>query len=106
MSTKFQNRLRALQHEQAKLFGRTNLKEPLGNGIYERYQYPILTAGHTPLLWRYDLDENTNPLLLERIGINAVFNAGALKKEDKYYLMARVEGDDRKSFFAIAESTN
>lgn len=77
-----------------------------GNGIFERYKNPILTAKHTPLFWRYDWDETTNPNLIERFGINAVFNAGAIKWKDKYLMVVRVEGADRKSFFAIAESPN
>ena len=77
-----------------------------GNGIYERYKYPILTNEHTPLEWRYDLNPATNPYFLERIGINATMNAGAIKWNGKYLLMVRVEGNDRKSFFAIAESPN
>jgi len=83
--------------------------EPLneiGNGIYTRYKYPVLTAAHTPLEWRFDFNPDTNPLFLERIAINATFNAGAMKWKDKYILAARVEGADRKSFFAIAESPN
>jgi 4-O-beta-D-mannosyl-D-glucose phosphorylase len=77
-----------------------------GNGIFERYRYPVLTAVHTPLAWRYDLNPVTNPYLLERMGINAVFNPGAIKLDGKYLLIARVEGVDRKSFFAVAESPN
>ncbi|WP_027395935.1 glycoside hydrolase family 130 protein [Aquimarina latercula] len=76
------------------------------NGVFERYEKPIITAAHTPLHWRYDLNENTNPMGLERIGVNATFNAGAIKWGDKYILCVRVEGFDRKSFFAIAESPN
>ncbi len=86
-----------------------NLKNgPLAdtNGVYQRFKNPVLTAAHTPYFWRYDLNPETNPFLLERIGINAVFNAGAIKFQGKYILMARVEGADRKSFFAIAESPN
>ncbi len=80
--------------------------EPLkeGNGIYTRYQYPILTGEHTPIFWRYDLREETNPYLMERIGMNATMNSGAIKWNGKYLLVVRVEGADRKSFFAIAES--
>jgi len=77
-----------------------------GNGIFLRYRNPILTAAHTPLFWRYDLDQSSNPFLMERFGINGVFNAGAIKWKDRYALMVRVEGCDRKSFFAIAESPN
>jgi 4-O-beta-D-mannosyl-D-glucose phosphorylase len=76
------------------------------NGIYYRYRFPVLTAEHTPLFWRYDLNESSNPHLLERFGINSVFNAGAIKLRKKYLLVARVEGNDRKSFFAVAESDN
>ena len=76
------------------------------NGIYYRYKNPILTAAHIPVFWRYDLNPATNPFLMERIGINAAFNAGSMKWNGKYLLVARVEGNDRKSFFAIAESPN
>tara|TARA_R110002020_G_scaffold43612_5_gene126536 strand:+ start:539 stop:1729 length:1191 start_codon:yes stop_codon:yes gene_type:complete len=76
------------------------------NGVYQRYEHPVLTAEHAPVHWKYDLNAETNPLGLERIGINATFNAGAMKFEGKYVLAVRVEGNDRKSFFAIAESPN
>lgn len=79
---------------------------PLPNGIYTKYQYPILTAEHTPLEWRYDFNEEDNPHLMQRIMMNAVFNAGAILFEGKYTLIARVEGADRKSFFAVAQSDN
>lgn len=100
----FSQRLNDLQREQSALL--TLVNEPIlpGNGIFERYRYPILTAAHTPLHWRYDLNPGRNPYLMERFGINATFNAGAIKWQDKYLLMVRVEGADRKSFFAIAES--
>jgi 4-O-beta-D-mannosyl-D-glucose phosphorylase len=75
------------------------------NGVYRRYRYPVLTALHTPLFWRYDLDRATNPFLMERLGINAAFNVGAMEWRGKIVLMARVEGADRKSFFAVAESS-
>ncbi|MDR2556399.1 MAG: glycosidase [Bacteroidales bacterium] len=91
-----------VRHE--KLITRTNEKEEENNGIYARYKYPVLTAAHTPIIWRYDLDEKSNPFLMERIGINGVFNAGAIKWNGKYLILARVEGNDRKSFFAVAES--
>lgn len=77
-----------------------------GNGIFTRYKNPVLTADHTPVIWRYDLDENTNPYLMERIMMNAAFNSGAIKWNGKYILIVRVEGADRKSFFAVAESPN
>ena len=103
----FNNRLTQLKQEHTDLINRPNeAVTTAGNGIYSRYQYPVLTAAHVPLHWRYDLHAASNPLLLERFGINAVFNAGAIKWHDKYLLMARVEGTDRKSFFAIAESPN
>jgi 4-O-beta-D-mannosyl-D-glucose phosphorylase len=106
MNTEFQKRLQALKKVHDELVQRRNQKEKLGNGVYERYQNPVLTAAHTPLFWRYDLNAKTNPYLMERFGINATFNSGAIKLNEKYYLVARVEGADRKSFFAIAESEN
>ena len=77
-----------------------------GNGIYERWENPILTAAHAPLEWRYDLNRERNPFLMERIGVNATLNSGAIKWNGKYVLVVRVEGNDRKSFFAVAESPN
>ncbi len=77
-----------------------------GNGIFERYEYPVLTNEHAPLEWRYDLNPETNPWLMERIGVNATMNSGAIKWNGKYLMVVRVEGNDRKSFFAIAESPN
>lgn len=88
------------------LLTRANVKTNSNNGIYQRYAYPVLTAEHTPLTWRYDFNEQDNPDLLERIGMNGTFNAGAIKWNDKYLMVVRVEGNDRKSFFAIAESPN
>ena len=92
--------------EHEALIQRSN--EPLkeSNGWFRRYRYPVLTAGHTPLFWRYDLDPATNPLFMERLGINAAFNVGAMEWNGNVVLMARVEGVDRKSFFAVAESSN
>jgi len=106
MKFHFSERLTQLNQQYHGLVSRPN--EPIipGNGIFLRYQHPVLTAAHTPLFWRYDLDVKTNPFLMERFGINGVFNAGAIKWKDRYILMARVEGWDRKSFFAIAESPN
>ena len=86
------------------LVSRKNEKTEFYNGIYDRYKYPVLTREHAPLIWRYDLDPETNPYFMERLGINAVLNSGAIKLNGKYYLVARVEGNDRKSFFAVAES--
>ena len=106
MNKTFRKRLEKLEYAQQQRLERSNEMEKDGNGIYDRYKNPVLTAADVPLSWRYDLDPETNPFLLERFGINAVFNAGALKWEGKYLMMARVEGNDRKSFFAIAESPN
>ena len=103
---RYDNRLHILTKEYDELISRENEKILPGNGVFERYKYPILTADHPPLEWRYDLNPETNPHLMERFGINAVFNAGAIKFNGKYLVMARVEGHDRKSFFAIAESPN
>ena len=101
---RYDNRLHILTKEYDELISRENEKILPGNGVFERYKYPILTADHPPLEWRYDFNPETNPYLMERFGINAVFNAGAIKFNGKYLVMARVEGHDRKSFFAIAES--
>jgi len=88
------------------LLSKKNEKSINGNGIFDRYTNPILTADHTPLTWRYDFNSETNPFMMERIGINATLNAGAIKWKGKYILVVRVEGNDRKSFFAVAESFN
>ncbi len=106
MSSVFEMRLQGLKKEYHLLVTKKNKAEVLGNGIFERYECPILTAEHAPLSWRYDLNPATNPYLMERIGINAVLNAGAIKLNGKYFIIARVEGSDRKSFFAVAESNN
>lgn len=102
----FYERLAALEKEQELLLIRKNEITGLGNGIFDRYRDPVLTAAHSPLHWRYDLNPDTNPYLMERFGINAVLNAGAIKLNDKYLVVARVEATDRKSFFAVAESPN
>ncbi|MBC7628206.1 glycosidase [Ferruginibacter sp.] len=106
MHQQFKNRLQQLKQTQNSLLTTKNKKVLNGNGVFDRYENTILTASHTPLNWRYDLNEATNPYLMERFGINAVFNAGAIKWNDKYLVVARVEGADRKSFFAVAESVN
>ena len=107
MSAKdFELRLRRLQAEHDALLARENVPVPETNGIAQRYQNPVLTAAHAPIFWRYDLNFKTNPYLLERMGINATFNCGAMEFEGKFVLAVRVEGADRKSFFAIAESEN
>lgn len=106
-STTFQDRKVALENEHKILIEKKNTpQDTAGNGIYERYKNPVVTAAHVPLNWRFDLNEKTNPFLQERIGMNAAFNAGAIKWNGKYLLAVRVEGIDRKSFFAIAESPN
>lgn len=106
MNTVFEKRLKELQGEHLGLVKRTNEPEGSGNGVFQRYRHPVLTAAHVPLEWRYDLDRKRNPYLMERFGINATFNAGAIKRNGKYLLIARVEGSNRKSFFAVAESPN
>ena len=102
----FEYRLELLTNQQEELL--VNMNEPagLGNTLVQRYVNPVVTAAHTPIFWRYDLNYDTNPHLLERLPINSVFNCGAMEFEDKFILAARVEGADRKSFFAIAESYN
>ena len=103
---RYNNRLHILKKEHESLISRKNKMIFSENGIFERYRYPILTAAHTPLEWRYDLNPETNPYLMERIGVNATMNSGAIKWNGKYLIIVRVEGNDRKSFFAIAESPN
>jgi len=104
--TRFQQRLDQLAQAHRELLNRPNRPEPLGNGIYTRWQYPVVTAAHTPLTWRYDLNPRANPFLMERLGINCAFNPGAIEFDHKICLVVRVEGNDRKSFFAVAESEN
>ena len=102
----FSQRLQEIRVHHKQLLNRRNEPLPWGNGIYEKYKYPILTAEHTPLEWRYDLSPEDNPYLMQRIMMNAVLNAGAIKLNGRYLLVCRVEGADRKSFFAVAESPN
>jgi|KBSMisStaDraftv2_1062788.scaffolds.fasta_scaffold01273_7 4-O-beta-D-mannosyl-D-glucose phosphorylase len=102
----FKKKTQALFSQHEKLLKRRNTKVANGNGIYDRYRHPVLTAGHTPLIWRYDFDIKTNPYLQERIGINSVSNAGAMEHQGKILVIGRVEGLDRKSFLAVAESSN
>ena len=85
---------------------RKNEKTEFYNGIYDRYKYPVLTRDHIPPFWKFDMNPETNPYFMERLGVNAVFNSGAIELDGKFYLVARVEGNDRKSFFAVAESDN
>ena len=101
----FTDKLAELRREHEALLARSNRPLP-GNGVCERYEHPVLTAAHAPIEWRYDLNEQDNPYLMERFGIHAVFNSGAIKWDGKYVLVARVEAADRKSFFAVAESPN
>jgi len=102
----FDKKVKALFEQHKKLIERKNEKAEETNGVFERFKYPILTARHTPVFWRYDLSYETNPNLMERIGINCVFNPGAIELDGRICLVARVEGADRKSFFAVAESLN
>ncbi len=100
----FQKKLQRLVADYEALISRPNRSAEGGNGVFDRYKYPVLTAEHTPVFWRYDLNHQTNPHLMERLGINCVFNPGAIELDGKVLMAARVEGLDRKSFFAIAES--
>jgi 4-O-beta-D-mannosyl-D-glucose phosphorylase len=103
----FDQNLPTLREQHEKLVGLRNDVDHLWyNGIFDRYRHPVLTAAHVPLNWRFDLDPATNPFLLERLGINAVFNPGAIELDGKILLVCRVEGYDRKSFFAVAESAS
>ena len=106
MSKEFENRVKALRARHEEFLARPNVKKEWGNGIYDKYEYPVVTAEHTPLEWRYDFCEKDNPYLMQRIMMNATFNSGAIKWNGKYLLVVRVEGADRKSFFAVAESPN
>lgn len=98
MSSLFQERKQQLTERYEALIARKNEKLPYGNGIYDRYAHPLLTAEYAPLIWRYDFNPDTNPYFAERIGVNGVFNPGAIALNGKFYLVARVEGNDRKSF--------
>ena len=101
----YKERVKQLLTEYEALIEQPNEKTTNSNGIVQRFQYPVLTAAHTPVFWRYDLDPVTNPLLCERMGINSTFNVGAIELDGLIYLLARVEATDRKSFFAVAESS-
>ncbi|MRT92049.1 glycosidase [Ancylomarina sp. 16SWW S1-10-2] len=104
--TIFNTRLKEIKAKYVELISKRNKSLFCDNGVYNRYEFPVLTRNHIPLHWRFDLNEDVNPYLMERIGFNATFNAGAIKLNDKYVLVVRVEGNDRKSFFAVAESRN
>lgn len=106
-ATKFSTRLEKLMAEHKALIERRNVIDPTWtHGLFDRYLYPVLTAAHTPLHWRYDLNPATNPYLMERIGVNGAYNAGAIEVDGRILLVCRVEGYDRKSFFAVAESAS
>ena len=102
----FKDKVEKLLKTHESLLSKKNIPTTNSNGIFQRYENPILTNAHAPIIWRYDLNEKTNPFLMERIGINATFNSGAMKWNNRYLLVVRVEGNDRKSFFAVAESPN
>jgi len=104
MTSVFQTRLKAITERYEHTISRANSPLFSHNGIFERFEHPILTADHVPIDWRFDLNPATNPYLLERLGINGVFNPGAIELDNRFYLVARVEGIDRKSFFAVAAS--
>jgi len=105
-TNEFQIRLDELTRAHQQLIQRPNEPLPEASGWFQRYRYPVLTGAHAPLTWRYDFDPAANPFLLERQAVNAAFNVGAMEWNGKIVLMARVEGADRKSFFAVAESAN
>ncbi|MCL2717446.1 MAG: glycosidase [Lachnospiraceae bacterium] len=102
----FHEKYQVLQSKLETLLAQKNEKSDFYNGIFDRYRYPVLTRNHIPLTWKYDLNPKTNPYFMERLGINAVFNSGAILLDGKYLLVARIEGNDRKSFFGVAESDN
>ncbi len=102
----YDERLKGLMGNYRTTITRKNEAAEKDNGIYKRYRYPVLTAEHIPVFWKYDLNKSANPFLMERLGVNCVFNPGAIELNRKIYLVARVEGYDRKSFFAVAESEN
>lgn len=104
MSSIYEQRKAQLEAHYQEVISKKNSPEALGNGIYKRFQNPVITAEHAPLHWCYDFNPDTNPFLMERFGINAAFNAGAMKFDGKYVMVVRVEGNDRKSFFAVARS--
>ena len=106
MSNVFNENYAKVMKKYEDTINRKNVRSDFYNGIYDRYEYPVLTRDHIPPFWKYDMNPETNPYFMERLGVNAVFNAGAIELNGKFYLVARVEGNDRKSFFAVAESDN
>ena len=106
MDVAFNERLQRLYNDHHVFTSRKNEPVSRGNGLFSRWRFPVVTAEHIPISWRYDLNAQSNPYLMERAGVNATFNAGAILWQGKYLVMVRVEGNDRKSFFAVAESPN
>lgn len=102
----FQKKCEEIMQRYEAVVTRKNEKTDFYNGIYDRYKYPVLTRDHIPPFWKFDMNPETNPYFMERLGVNCVFNSGAIELNGKFYLVARVEGNDRKSFFAVAESDN
>ena len=102
----FEKKMKAMSGSYEQLIARRNMPDVHPSGWYTRYKHPVLTAAHIPPEWRFDFNRDRNPYFLERFGFNAVFNAGAIQLNGKYMMIARVEGNDRKSFFAVAESDN
>lgn len=102
----FEEKVKIQTDKYESLIAMKNEKSDFYNGIFDRYKNPVLTRNHVPLFWKYDMNPATNPFFMERLGVNAVMNSGALYIDGKFYLVARVEGADRKSFFAVAESTS
>ena len=106
-SMTFQEKYKMVFDRYETLVNRKNEIDPdFYNGVYDKYRYPVLTRNHIPPVWEYDLNPETNPYFMKRLGINAVLNSGAIELDGKFYLVARIEGDDRKSFFGVAESDN
>lgn len=101
---KFERRVKEVTEAYERVVYRPNPPKKESNGVITRYMFPVLTAAHAPIHWRYDLNPETNPFFMERLGVHAAFNAGAILFEGRYVMVARVEGADRKSFFAVAES--
>ena len=102
----FEEKVKIQTDKYESLIAMKNEKSDFYNGIFDRYKNPVLTRNHVPLFWKYEMNPATNPFFMERLGVNAVMNSGALYIDGKFYLVARVEGADRKSFFAVAESTS
>lgn len=106
ISKQFEDNKARVMKRYEEIINRKNVKSDFYNGIYDRYEYPVLTRDHIPPFWKFDMNPETNPYFMERLGVNCVFNSGAIELDGRFYLVARVEGNDRKSFFAVAESDN